>query len=228
MDYEKSLKETIKDELKKLSSLTWGQRLGYIWDYYKPLMAAAVVLIIVISIVVTVVHNVRLNRIFNAYLVNCNSYETDPDLISGEFAEYIGGIGSNDQITVDTTLSFNPDEVSEYSMAGQMKMTALLAAGEIDLMILDENAYRSYPDPDVFQELSSVYGGEQLAAWKDYLVEGPDSGENAETWFAVDVRDSPVLARGNSYGGQAAYAVVVPGTEHLELCAAFINYLLGL
>ena len=228
MDYEKSLKETVKEEWKKLSSLTWGQRFGYIWDYYKPLMAAVVILVMVVSIAVTVVHNVRLNRIFNAYLVNCNSYETDPDLISGEFAEYIGGIGSNDQMTVDATLSFNPDEVSEYSMAGQMKTTALLAAGEIDLMILDESAYQGYFGSDVFQELSSVVSREQLDAWKDHLAEGPSSDENAGKWYAVDVRDSPVLARGNSYGGQAAYAVIVPGTEHLELCVKFINYLLGL
>ncbi len=227
MDYEKSLKEKVRDELKKLSSLTWRQRLGYIWDYYKPLMAAVVIVILVLSVVATAVHNMSLNRIFSAYLVNCNSYETDSDLISGEFAEYIGGIGSNDQITVDATLGFSQDEVSEYSMAGQMKLTALLAAGEVDLMILDEDAYQGYFGSDVFQELSAVVDEEQLDAWKEYLFGDPDSGSGSG-WYAVNVQDSPVLARGNSYGGEAAYAVIIPGTEHLELCIRFINYLLGL
>ena len=42
---DKNPKAVIREELKKLSALSWGERVGYIWDYYKPLMAAILVII---------------------------------------------------------------------------------------------------------------------------------------------------------------------------------------
>lgn len=222
MDYEKSLKETIKEELKKMSSMSWRQRIGYVWDYYKFLMVAAVILIMVVSIVVTVFRNLQINHILNVYMINCSAYDAEPDMIRSEFEEYIGGIGKNDQIVLDTTVSIDPENATEYSMAGQMKITALLAAGSVDLMFLDEKAYAFFQGAGTFQELSAVIGEEKLSAWEDHLVGG------AQGWYAIDIQDSPVLGRYDLYGGAKVYAVLIPGTEHLELCEDFIDYLLGL
>ena len=102
---ERSIREVIREELKKLKGMTWGQRLGYIWDYYKPLMAAILAVILVISIGVSIYRNMQINHLLNVYFVNCNSTELDAQAITDDFAEYIGGIGAKDEILL-------PDEGS--------------------------------------------------------------------------------------------------------------------
>ena len=66
---ERSIREIIREELKKLKGMTWGQRLGYIWDYYKPLMAAILAVILVISIGVSIYRNMQLHSVYGYFLL---------------------------------------------------------------------------------------------------------------------------------------------------------------
>ena len=98
---DRSIQETIREEWKKLSKLSWGERIVYIWDYYKPLMAAIACVILAISIGVSIYHNMQINTLLNAYFINCNALDADGDAIAADFAAYLGGIGEKDEIHVD-------------------------------------------------------------------------------------------------------------------------------
>lgn len=225
---EKSIKQIVREELKKLSGLTWGQRLGYIWDYYKPLMVAILVIIAVISIGVSAYRNLQINHIFQAYLINCNSYETDADQIIAEFAEYIGGIGKDDEITIDTSMTYDPDDATEYGMASQMKLVTLGAAGEIDVLIGDEPLLDHYMESGGLQDLTDILSEEQLAAWEDDLVEGTDPEEGTTGIYALKLTESPVLARYAAYPeGSDCYAMLFVSGKHTELSVRFLEYLMG-
>ena len=141
---ERSIREIIREELKKLKGMTWGQRLGYIWDYYKPLMAAILAVILVISIGVSIYRNMQINHLLNVYFVNCNSTELDAQAITDDFAEYIGGIGAKDEILLDTSTILDAEDTSQYSMASQMKFTAVVAAGDVDVAMGLKISPRSY------------------------------------------------------------------------------------
>lgn len=225
---ERSVKEIIREEWKKLSGLTWGQRLGYIWDYYKPLMVAILLIAGAISIGVTIYHNLQINHVFQTYWINSNSFEFDSDEVAAEFAEYIGGIGKNDEITVDASIQYSLTENTEYSMAAQMKLTALMAAGDMDVLLLDGEIYEHFMEVGAaFQELSEIYPEEQLKTWEPYWVKGENAESGGEGVYALLVTDAPVLKRLNAYPEGEVYAVVMTGTKHPEECAQFLDYLLG-
>ncbi|MDO4298678.1 MAG: hypothetical protein Q4C59_09445 [Lachnospiraceae bacterium] len=225
---ERSVKEIIREEWKKLSGLTWGQRLGYIWDYYKPLMVVMLVIAAAISIGVTIYHNLQINHVFQTYWVNSNSFEFNSDEVAAEFAEYIGGIGKNDEITVDASVQYSLTENTQYSMAAQMKLTALMATGDMDVLLLDGEIYEHFMEVGAaFQELSELYPEEQLKIWEPYLVKGENTESGGEGVYALLVTDAPVLKRLNAYPEGEVYAVVMTGTKHPEECAQFLNYLLG-
>ena len=167
---ERSIREIIREELKKLKGMTWGQRLGYIWDYYKPLMAAILAVILVISIGVSIYRNMQINHLLNVYFVNCNSTELDAQAITDDFAEYIGGIGAKDEILLDTSTILDAEDTSQYSMASQMKFTAVVAAGDVDVAIFDSEQYEKYRDGYGLEDLSKVLSEEQLSKWEDAIA----------------------------------------------------------
>jgi hypothetical protein len=225
---DKTIKEIIREELKKLAGLTWKQRLGYIWDYYKPLMVIILLIIGVISVIVSIYHNKQINHIFQAYLINCDSYQTDADEMLAEFTDYIGGIEALDEITIDTSISYEQDDMSQYGMASQMKIMALIAAGEVDLMIADETVYENYLTAGGLLDLNEVFSGEELTRWQDYLVEGTNAEDGTTGIFGVKLTDSPVLGRYPAYPEEDCYAMFVASGTHTDLSAEFLDYLLGL
>jgi hypothetical protein len=248
---DRTLRQVIREEWKKLSGLTWGQRIRYIIDYYKIEMGAIVLLICLINVGLTIYHNKQLVDVVQVYFLNCNFTEMDTDAMKEEFADYIGGIGEKDVITIDTSMTLGQDEDTEYSYAAVIKMQALLTAGSVDLLIMDEDMYRQYQEAGYFRELSEVLTTEQQERWADLLVyddvpvidektgeivyetEGTDEGaqdaagtEREQGIYGINVQDSPVLQQQNAYQGQPAYAAIVDNTKHLENCGRFLEYLL--
>lgn len=204
-----------------MSGMTWGKRLGYIWDYYKPLLAALLGIIIAINLGVTIYRNLQLVDVLQVYMVNSNALEVDTEEMAAEFGEYIGGLKKNEVVTIDTSLIEDEDDVSQYSMASQVKLMALTSGGGIDILILEEDVYQQYLEEGMIQSIDSILSEEQKEKWSDLLIQ--DSGQT----YAVDVHDSPVLRRYNAYTGGKIYAAVSVNASHTDVCGDFIEYILG-
>lgn len=223
---ERSIKEIIREELGKLSKLTWGQRLVYVWDYYKPLMAALLVIIGLISVGVTIYRNMQLNYLMNAFFINCHSYQFDSDELANEFAELIGGIGEKDVISIDPTMTFLGDN-SQYEMANQMKLMAMSAASEIDFVVLDEAKYQELEVQGFFKNLNEVLTADQLEQWSDLLVEGTKKEDGIIPISAIDLTDAALLTEIKAYSDVKVYGAIATTSVRTELCDEFFSYLLG-
>ena len=85
---------------------------------------------------------------------------------------YLGGIGEKDEIHVDTMTTLDDEDMSNYGTANQMKMTAYIAAGDVDVLLLNQSAYDKYDGSGAFADLSTLLTKEQLEQWSDLLVYG--------------------------------------------------------
>lgn len=223
---ERSIRDIIREEWKKLSALTWGQRFGYIWDYYKPLMVAILCVIAVISIGVSVYRNKQINHLLNVYMVNCAYDAMDPEAVAADFGEYIGGLGVHDEITIDTSIALDDENVSEYSMAAQMKVTALTAAGDMDVVLLDRKYFERYRDACGLMDLSKALSEEQLAQWADRIEYGKDEETGEEIPAGLNVKDAPLVKETNLYYGEEVYAVLMASAKNVEMGGTFLTYLM--
>lgn len=223
---EKTVKQIIREELQKLSKLTWKQRFVYVWDYYKPLFAAIIGILALISLGVTIYQNKQLNHLLHIYFMNCNSMEVNSEEITDEFVESIGGIGAKDIISIDTTMAFIGDD-SQYEMANQMKLMAMSAAAEMDLIVVDEEKYLELEAQGFFGDLTEVLSEEQMEKWSDLLVEGTALEDGTIPVTGIDLTDSPVLEKAHAYPGLKVYGAVAVSSTHTDLCDDFITYLMG-
>lgn len=216
-------RDRLKEEWRKLSKLGWKERFGYIWDYYKPQMAILAGILLLVNIGMTMYRNMQIEEVLQAYLVNCNSMNVDAEAVSQGFADYIGGLEEHQVATVNTTLIEEGKNApqSQGTMAETMKLTALMSAQAMDLVVLDGLAYGTYLENGFLMDLTEVLSEEQKNRWQDHLVKEEDG-----TVCAVDVTGSSVLRQQDAYFGGQVYAAVIANSGNVEMSLSFIEYLL--
>ncbi len=217
---DRTWRDRLRGELAKLSKMTWRERFGYVWDYYKTQMAVLVAVILIANLAVTMIKNMRQEEVLQAYFVNCNAPGIDTEAMVSQFEEYIGGLGKNEVVTLDTTLTGGQEEVSQISAAGQMKFVALMSAHAMDLVLLDEPAYQEYRKEGFLMDLAPVLTDARRDKWKARLQE--DKG----AVYALDVTGAPVLEQYGVYQGQTVYAALIADALHAEMGLQFVEYLL--
>ena len=65
-------KEKRQNELKKLKSMTFKQKVGYIWTYYKGVFAGIIIACVIISIGVQMFQNSQLKSLLSIAVVDSN------------------------------------------------------------------------------------------------------------------------------------------------------------
>lgn len=163
-----SLRDDLKKEKKKLSRLSFGEKLQYIFDYYKFWILGVVVLVgLVWSVGSTILHNKPTG--FYAMLLNAGGQDLsgEADEAAGEaFAEAAGLDDTKQKILVDTSATFNPNDQSQFSMAQNAKIAALYQSHEIDVMVADPGIFTYYALNGSFVDLRDVLDDETLAAYE--------------------------------------------------------------
>ena len=163
-----SLRDELQKEKKKLSRLSFGGTLQYIFDYYKFWILGVVVLIgLVWSVGSTILHNKPTG--FYAMLLNAGGTDLSgqaDEAAGAAFAEAAGLDDEKQKIIVDTSATFNPNDQSQFSMAQNAKIGALYQSHEIDVMVADPGVFTYYALNGSFVDLRDVLDDETLAAYE--------------------------------------------------------------
>ena len=163
-----SLREDFEKEKKKLSRLSFGGKLQYIFDYYKFWILGVVVLIgLVWSVGSTILHNKPTG--FYAMLLNAGGTDLSgqaDEAAGAAFAEEAGLDEEKQKIIVDTSATFNPNDQSQFSMAQNAKIAALYQSHDIDAMVADPGVFTYYALNGSFVDLRDVLDDETLAAYE--------------------------------------------------------------
>lgn len=162
------LKNEIKNEKKKLSRMTLGQKVEYIFEYYKfPIIVTLVVVILAVSILRTLINNKPLG--FYAMFLNGAGQEMSigADELEKRFSEYAEIDGGKEKVVIDTTASFNPNVNSQYTIAQNAKITALFASHDLDAMVIDPGVFTYYALSGAFSDLREVISEEEFRRFEE-------------------------------------------------------------
>lgn len=163
-----AFRDELQKEKKKLSRLSFGEKLQYIFDYYKFWILGVVVLVgLVWSVGSTILHNKPTG--FYAMLLNAGGQDLSgqaDEAAGAAFAEAAGLDDEKQKILVDTSATFNPNDQSQFSMAQNAKIAALYQSHEIDVMVADPGVFTYYALNGSFVDLRDVLDDETLAGYE--------------------------------------------------------------
>lgn len=156
-------KNELRKEKEKLSRMSFGQKLQYIFDYYKFYIIGAVVAVVLVSSVVSTFLNNK-PLAFYAMMLNASGPEVtvSDEKLERRFAAYEEISAESEKVVIDTTATFNPNVNSQFSMAQNAKITALFASHDLDAMIVDPGVFTYYALNGAFADLRDVLGEIQL------------------------------------------------------------------
>lgn len=224
-----ALRDELQKEKKKLSRLSFGGKLQYIFDYYKFWILGVVVLIgLVWSVGSTILHNKPTG--FYAMLLNAGGTDLSgqaDEAAGAAFAEAAGLDDEKQKIIVDTSATFNPNDQSQFSMAQNAKIAALYQSHDIDAMVADPGVFTYYALNGSFVDLRDVLDDETLAAYEaagqvyyidqylQELLDQTDYGDLEEMSLGADetIANSDTLRKSDASSDANAETSAATATE---------------
>lgn len=119
----------------------------------------------------------------------------------------------------------NSDQADQQQYAYQMKAVAILAAGDVDVFILDKSNFERYGKGGAFENLDDLAAKLNLDKNKtdNYKLKTQDSSQ--EHIYGIDVSSSPIF-KDSQIEGKGFIAAIGVKAKHSDKAEEFIKLLL--
>ena len=163
-----SIRDEVKEQQDKMKDKDFKEKWDYFWEYYKfHVLTAVVALIFIISGIKNII--MEKDVYLSAILLNSTPTSLE-DTIGDDFLAYAGVDTSKYDCAIDTAGVINKDNIDEITVATSQKITAHIAAEELDIFGADFNYFFQYAGQDVFLDLSTIYSEKELENMKDDIL----------------------------------------------------------
>lgn len=159
--------DEFREEREALKHGTPRQKFTYFMDYYKWHVIIAVIVIIMGIYTVREIMDKRDTALY-ACLLNTIELEGAQEYNAG-FAEAIGLDTDAYQLTFDANIWIDINSMDESTMVNSQKLMAHLAAGELDIMITDQDSISNYTYQDNFLTMEELLPPEQYGKYEPYF-----------------------------------------------------------
>lgn len=185
--------DEFKEERATIKNGSLKQKLSYFWDYYK---WHTIGVIAAIFFICSLVYNIatRKDEVFYAAVLNSACYP-EGDSFTSEFMEYAGIDPSTEKVTFDTSMQISFTNFDDYTMGSAEKLSAYLAAAQLDVIIAGDELFEHYANEETFLDLRKVLTPEQIAVYEPYLyyVDAPVVAQVMEASRDINSSSSPIL-----------------------------------
>lgn len=207
--------------------MTFQEKVDHFLTYYKWVLAVAAAVIAVISIVVTGIVNSRIETLYSGMLVNTFITEEGNTYLSEDLLTHLGGTGKRQRVNVEETYLENMSSSSnvEDKYISAMKVTVMVAAQELDYIMMNETAYNYYENETVFPPLTEVLPAELLEQLQEDIVYHTD-WDGTTYPMAIDITDY-AFARDCINADGRIYIAFCGNTGRTERNSLFVEYLLS-
>ena len=202
-------KEKREIEKEKLSTMSIGGKLGYIWTYYKGAMAAVLGVILLIVFICQMIENSKYHTILNVSVVDAQTMD-DQDKIQDKLQKEFGTENKYDQVTFDTSYMIGDVEKADYNTV--MKFTTVIAAKDMDILITTQNVYNHYKEEEMFMDLSTIFTPEECERYG--ISKGTDM---------LDITNTPWLEKHKWVQYEPVYLTVISNTQNQDKVKEFIT-----
>jgi hypothetical protein len=214
-----------------MKDMTFGEKIGHLWEYYKWFAIVGIALIIAtVSVVFSVLENSK-ELAYGGKIVNLAITEEGEHYLKEGWFEAQGGDSENQRIELETLLipNLNDAAYNENAAATATKLVTTITMGEVDYVLADLDTIIFLCRDGSFSPLNDVLTAEQLQQFEGKLFAYKSDTE--EYWVAIDITELPFVKKHISLSdGEQDNRVCIafPGnTGRSEKNGEFLEYLLN-
>ena len=220
-------------------------KIGYIWEYYKlPIVIICIFLYIAgYMIYGNLTHK---DTVLYTALVNVSAGDAFTAELSTDFLDYLGVNAGKEEVTLYDGLYLTEDESDTdygYVYASNTKITASIAGGLLDVVLMDKKAFDIFAKngylcnieqlliqeaPELYEELQSTLVTNTVIMEDNAVDTLLDSSitytaVTDEYPMAVDISGSELILREGFDG--TLYLGVIPNAPHMDTAVSYLRYL---
>lgn len=210
-----------------IAGMSLKQKAEYLWTYYKWVLAVAVAVIVIICIVVSSIMSKSVTTLYSGIVINAELSEEGEDYLSDGWFTHLGGDEKKEKVDISSTyyndLSVTQDP--EADAAAAMKVTAMVAAKELDYIIMDEISFNYYKKAAIFSSPEEMLSQEQINQFSDKIVYYTDEEDGVTYPVAIDITDT-AFSRNCLKASGKVYIAFCGNTGRTERNSEFFDYML--
>lgn len=225
------LKKQFQLELSKLRNMTFRNKIDHIWEYYRYyLIGIAIALFVFISIMVTVFSPSPETVLFISW---SSGFATDEQVndLTHELELLLTDEDKYERVEIIFFVTVEGDPMME--VANIQRLVAMVAAGMVDVFILDEQMLIEYsmngfvqPLDDILAEIELINPNvshkiEEHLFFADFETE---YGEVSERLTGISIGDSPLLTELNFFEQELFFAMSVTSGQHENVVKTIIEF----
>lgn len=232
-------------EREKLRNLHGAKKLQYIWDYYKlPLLLCGIVLyVIAYSIYGKVSHK---DVILYTALVNVAAGEDLTRELSSDYLEAAHISPAKNEVYLYSGLYLTDDETNanhEYTYASRMKILAAIDAEQIDVVLMNREAFDAFSQNGYLCDLEDLLSKEDPACYRElepYLITNtsilednsidlyfddsvPYQAETEEYVMGLKLSECPLIEKAGF--NEPVYLGILSNSPRKEEAVTYLEYL---
>lgn len=222
----KTRRESMREGRKKFKSLSFKDKIGYIWDYYKGIIGGILAAILVICLCVQTMRGSGKETVLSAAIINAEKTDGSKVLdLQEDFSAYLQLDEENQSLSLDDSYIIDLKNGDQVTVACQTKLMAGIQAKTLDVILMPEDIYENYLASGALTKLEETLGKEFLEEEKDIWRMGRTEGDDKDAVYALKISGSEKLE--DIYGNREIYLAVPVGAGHPEEIRAFVKYLLS-
>lgn len=214
-----AVKKTFKGEKKKLSKMTFSEKIKYIWSYYKTPIIGGLVGILLVGYIISFV-STRKTTMLMGVAVNDTGLKVQE--FTQELGEYLG-LGEKQQVDFQEAVFLSSTATSNtlsHNMSGTSQILSLVAARELDFVLCDEDGFSYMEMNELCRDVSGYLTEAAREAFSECLVV-PDGWAYPA---AIDLTGTAFAAELGLHQ-KKTYLVLTALSGHDEQLSGFLDYL---
>ncbi len=211
-----------------LASMTFKEKVSYLWEYYKWIPIVTVLVIgSLISMIPGFIENSK-EVLIGGMTINVILDEKTEQVLTDELFAFIGGTDpSRQKVTLGSSILLETDESGDASSAYAvaMQLAAEVSVSELDYILTDPVGKALLENQGLVTTLDAVFSAEYLETIQERIVYIKNY-EGAEVPFAIDLTDT-AFAKACHLEKFGLYIAFPGNTGRNDQLDEFVDYLLN-
>ncbi len=221
-----TLKQRWKKLREDLKPMSFREKVDHLWTYYYWVLIVVAILVTLCLIVHSSVTNLRKEVLVAGVLVNADVSVEGHDFLEEDYFKKLNGKEGDQEIQITDVTFEDPNTTLniEQTYTASVRLIAMVAAKEVDYVIMDKIGLEFYLGQDIFMDLTELLSQEELEKWKDdfiYLTYD-DTGETVPV--AINLKNTE-FAEKYCKTDKQRYIAFAGNTQRPDACKILWEYL---
>lgn len=200
--------EKLKAERGKIKHLKGAKKWGYIWDYYKPVFAVILIMILMSGSVISCIFKAQEKVILSVVVVDADREKMESfNTLEQNLKAVLGNGKKHERVILDTSATSN--EKAEAVMNTVMKLSV---AEDNDVVILNESEWEKFQKERPFADWKEILG-DSYSKYESYISDGALKLSKSMRWNA-----------GGYVQYEPAYLCVLEKSSRKEAAKKLVSY----